>query len=74
MYPQRTIIPIQEPDRHALTVEATSVPTAKFEPSFGTILPVVDLHGQQKALWKTDQSTLASGGNEHAWIFSIAIN
>ena len=35
-------------------------------PSFGAILSVVDLHGQQKHSGKADQLTLASGGREHA--------
>ena len=34
--------------------------------SFGTISPVVDLHGQQKHSGKADHSTLTSGGSEHA--------
>ena len=33
--------------------EQYQVPTAKFEPSIGTISPVVDLHGQKKALWRS---------------------
>ena len=32
--------------------EPYQVPIAKLEPSIGVILPVVDLHGRQKALWK----------------------
>ena len=46
--------------------ELYQVPTAKLEASFGAIPSVVDLHGQQKALWKADQLTLASGGSKHA--------
>ena len=49
MHPQRANIPLQGLDRRALTVEPYQVPTANLEPSFGAILPVVDLHGQQKA-------------------------
>ena len=49
MHPQRTNIPLQGIDICALTAEALSGPTAKLEPSFGAILPVMDLHGQQKA-------------------------
>ena len=33
--------------------EPYMVPTAKLEPSIGTISPVMDLHGQQKAFWKS---------------------
>ena len=46
MYPQRANIPPQGLDRHALIVGAISDPTAKFEPSIGTISPVVDLQGR----------------------------
>ena len=53
MYPQRANIPKQDLDRRALTVEAISGPTAKLDPSFGAISPVVNLHGQQIALWKS---------------------
>ena len=35
------------------TVGAISVPTVDLQPAIGTILPVVNLHGQQKALWKS---------------------
>ena len=66
MYPQKVNSPLQSLDRYALTVGATSGLTAKLELSFGAISSVVDLHGQQQALWKADQSTLASGGSEHA--------
>ena len=66
MYPQKANIPLQCLDRCAPTVGAISGLTAILEPSFGAISPVMDIHGLQKALWKTDQSTLASGGSEHA--------
>ena len=46
MHPQRANIPLQDLDRHALTVGAIS---ANLEPSFGAISPVVNLHGRQKA-------------------------
>ena len=42
------------------------VSIAKLEPSLHVISLVVDLHGQQKALWKAYQSALVSGGSEHA--------
>ena len=67
MYLQRANIPLQGLDRRALTVGAISGPHSQIGALFlGTISPVVDLHDQQKSLWKTDQSTLASGGSEHA--------
>ena len=66
MYPQRANIPLQGLYIRALTVGATSGPTAKLEPSFGPISPVVDLHGQQRYFGKADQLTLASGGSEDA--------
>ena len=53
MYPQRAIISLQGLDRHALTVGAISVPIAKLEPSFDAISSAVELHGEQKALWKS---------------------
>ena len=53
MYAQRANIPLQDLDRCALTVETVSGPTAKLEPSFGAISPVIDLHSQQEALWKS---------------------
>ena len=46
MYPQSANIPLKGLDRCALTVGEISGPTAKLEPCFGTILPVVDLHYQ----------------------------
>ena len=33
--------------------EQYQVPTAKLEPSIGTISPVVHLHGRKKALWRS---------------------
>ena len=55
-------------DRRTLIVEAIwhsyLVPNTKVEPSIGAISQVVDLHGRQKALWRADQSTLASRGSE----------
>ena len=48
MRPQRANIPLQGLDTHALTVGA-KITTAKLEGTFGTISPVVDLHGRQKA-------------------------
>ena len=40
----------------------------------GTISPIVNLNVWQKALGKADQLTLASGGIEHAQLFSITIS
>ena len=78
MHPQRANIPLQGLERRKLTVGATSGSHSKigasFGTSFGTILPVVDLHGQQKALRKSRTVTLASGGSEHAQLFSVAIS
>ena len=53
MYPQMANYPLQDLGRRALTVEPYQVPTAKLEVSFGIISPVMDLHGQQKVLWKS---------------------
>ena len=50
------------------------VPSAKLEPSIGTISPVMCLHGWEKHSREADQLTLASGGSEHAWLFSVAGN
>ena len=46
VHPHMANIPLQDLDRHALTVRAISGPTAKLEASFGIILLVMDLHGQ----------------------------
>ena len=51
-YIQRANNPLQGLDRYALTVGAISGPTANLEHAFGTISPVVDLHGRQKAFGK----------------------
>ena len=53
MYPQWANIPLQGLDRCALTVGAISGPTAKPEPCFGAISPIVGLRGRQNALWKS---------------------
>ena len=53
MYPQRANIPLQGLEKRGPTVGAISGATAKFEPSIGAISPVADLHGWQKALWKS---------------------
>ena len=73
IYPQSFNIPLKGLDRCALTVGEISGPTAKLEPSFGTILPVVYLHGQSQS-GKADQSTLASRGSEHAYLFSVTLS
>ena len=69
MHPQRANIPLQGLDRCALTVGAISGPHSQpgallwrhFTSPAG-----VDLHGRKKAFREADQSTLASGGSEHA--------
>ena len=64
------IIPLHGLDRRVLiaAVGVISGPhaTAKIEPSIGAISPVEDLHGRKKHSGKTDQSTLANRGSEHA--------
>ena len=65
MYPQKAITPLQDLDRCALTVGGILGPTAKLQPFFGAISPVMDLHGWQKHSEEADQLTLASGGSEH---------
>ena len=71
MCPERANIPLQDLDRHALTVGAISGLHSQMEPSLGVISPVVDLKQHSK---KAYQSTLASGSSEHAWLFSVAIS
>ena len=66
MHPQRTNILLQRLDRHALTVGAISGPTAKLEPYFSAISPVVDLNGWQKAFTKTRPVDTSQWGSEHA--------
>ena len=51
MHPQRANAPLQGLDRCALTVGTISGPRYQIGATFGAISPVVDLHGQQKALW-----------------------
>ena len=41
-------ISLQDLDRHALTWDPYQLPTAKLEHSFGTISPVMDIHGWPK--------------------------
>ena len=66
MHLQRANIPLQDLDRRALTVGAISGPHSQTELSFGPISPVVDLHGRQKALWKSRLvNIIASEGSEH---------
>ena len=52
MYPRSANIQ-QGLERCELIVGAISVPPAKLVLSFNTISPVMDLHGWQKALWKS---------------------
>ena len=55
----------------ALTVGAISGPHCHI----GALLSLVmDLHGWKKALWKSRQLTSASGGSEHAQLFSLVIS
>ena len=66
MYPQKASNPIQGLDRCALTMGAISGPHCQIRAPFDTILLVMDLHVGKKHSGKADQSTLASGGSEHA--------
>ena len=49
----RPNIPLQGLDSCTLKVGAISGLAVKLEPYIGTISPVIDLHGQQKAIWKS---------------------
>ena len=66
MYPQWTNIPLQGLDRCVLTVGAINIPTADLEPATDTISLVMNLHGQQKALWKSRPVDITHRGNDHA--------
>ena len=66
MHLQKANIPLQGLDRCVLTVDPYQVPTAKLEPSIGTISPVMDLHGWERHSGEADQLTLANGGSEYA--------
>ena len=74
MHPQRANIPLQGLDRCALTVGAISglqsQPGAPLVPFHQSWIYMVG----RKHSGKADQSTLASGGSEHAWLFSVAIS
>ena len=50
---KKAIVPLQGLDRHALTVGAISDPHSQIAALFGAVLSVVDLHGLQKAFWKS---------------------
>ena len=74
MYPQRVNIPQQGLDRRALTVAAISSLHCQFEAlnrchftSRGFFMV------NKKHSGKANQLTLASGGSEHAYLFSVAI-
>ena len=75
MHPQRVNIPLQILDRCALTVGAMS---GSLEFSNGISSPVVDLTTWQAIKKHRGEAnmklTLASGGSEHAWLFSIVIS
>ena len=49
LLPQRTNIPLQGLDRHALTVEVISGPHSEIEALLWHHYTIVDLHGRQKA-------------------------
>ena len=66
MHPQRANILLQGLDRRALTLEAISGPTANLETSFVSFPQLWIYMVGKKYLGKADQSTLASGGSEHA--------
>ena len=56
-YSQWASIPLQGLSKHIATdngMQYYQVPTADLKHSIGTIVTVMNLHGQQKALWKAD--------------------
>ena len=80
MYPQRADTLLQRLDRCALTVEAISGPCCQIGALPNWNPPLVPFHqlwihmiGKRHSV-KADQSTLASGDSEHAWLFSVAIS
>ena len=48
-------------------------PTTDLEPTIDTILPVVNLHGQQNVLGKADRFRLANNGSELASFICTAL-
>ena len=72
MYPQRANIPLQSLDSQICTDSGSHIRSplhAKLQPSIGAISPVVDLHGQRKALWKSRHVKMSgseSRGQEEA--------
>ena len=53
-YPRWASIPLKGPNIHILSVGVLSGHHYQFLlPTIGTVLPVTNLHGQQKALWKS---------------------
>ena len=75
MHPQRVNIRLQGLDRCALTMGAISGPLSQL----GALLWRQFTSHEftwlaKKHSGKADQSTLASGGSEHAWLFIVAIS
>ena len=58
---------VQYPTRQTCTGSGSMLGThCRYRACHCTISPVMNLYYQQKALWKANQLTLASGGCEHA--------
>ena len=66
MHPQRANIPLQGLDRRALTVGAISGPHSQPGALLAPFHQLWIYTVAKKHLGKADQSTLASGGSEHA--------
>ena len=66
MHPQRTNIPLQGLDKRALTVGAISGPHSQRSPPLAPFHQSWIYMVDKKPSGKADQSTLASGGSEHA--------
>ena len=76
MHPQRGNIPLQGLDRCALTVHGNHIrcPQPTWSPPLTPFHQLYIYMVGKKHSGKADQSTLASGRNEHALLFSVAIS
>ena len=71
MYPQRASISLQGLDRRALIVGAISGPHSQLGALLWCHFTGRGLLGWQKHSGKVGQSTLASGGSEHAYSYLV---
>ena len=76
MHPQRANVPLQGLDRRALIVGAISGPHSQPGALLWRHFTILGFAWSTKSIQgkQTTESTLASGGSEHAWLFRVAIS